>query len=76
MHEFATQHNRGRRFKVALAHRRTTAKAWAASRGVTRGHLHKVVAGDRESASLLAEIDAFVAEVEREMAESLTASAA
>ena len=75
MHESLTEHNRGRRFKVALAHRETTAKAWAAEHGVTRGHLHKVLAGERESVSLLREIDAFIGEVERQVARSLTAAA-
>ena len=69
MHPKPTEHNRKKRFKAALAFRGQTAKAWAATRGVTRGHLHQVLAGERESQTLLDAVDAFVREVEGEMAE-------
>lgn len=53
--------SRQARFRAALALARITAEAWATEQGVTGGHLSKVVNGERESASLLAKVDAFIA---------------
>jgi predicted transcriptional regulator len=49
------------RFKSALALARMTAKQWAEENGVTETHLYAVLKGDRESAKLLAKIDACIA---------------
>lgn len=62
-----TEHNRQRRFKVALAFREQTARAWAAERGVTRGHLHKVLAGERESQTLIHAVEEFIEDTESQM---------
>jgi hypothetical protein len=55
----ATQANRKKRFKAALAMMGMTQGAWAVSRGRTLQHLNAVVNGWRESQPLEAEIDAF-----------------
>lgn len=54
--------SRKAQFRAACAYAGTTAKAWCEQRGITRGHLYAVLSGERESASLLADIDAFITE--------------
>ena len=59
------------RFKAALALSRTSAKTWAEDHGVTRSHLNQVLAGHRESASLLSKVDDFIAlHLEQDVARS------
>lgn len=53
---------RRRLFKSALALARTTGKQWAADNDVSEQHLYAVLKGARESAKLLAKIDAFIDE--------------
>jgi hypothetical protein len=47
-------------FRAALAIAETTAERWAASEGVTSGHLSHVLSGKRESIALTEKIDAFI----------------
>lgn len=51
---------RKRAFKAALAWAGQTAEAWCADHDITRSHLYAVLSGQRESAKLTAEIDAFI----------------
>lgn len=48
------------RFKAALAYARMTAKGWCESQGITQTQLYAVLNGERESARLIGEIDAFI----------------
>lgn len=52
---------RKRAFKAALAYAGMTVEQWCAEKEITPGHLYQVLRADRESASLLAEVDAFIA---------------
>jgi hypothetical protein len=52
--------SRKRRFRAALALAGMTARQWAAEQGVTDNHVHMVLAGTRESASLTEKVDAFI----------------
>jgi predicted transcriptional regulator len=54
-----TSNDRKARFRAALALTEMTAKEWAVQEGITESHLSKVLAGDRESRTLLDKIDAF-----------------
>ena len=53
---------RKERFHAALKLAGMTQGEWAERRGITHQHLVYVLAGTRESASLLADVDAFIAE--------------
>lgn len=64
---------RKERFKAALAYARLSAAEWARRQGVSRGHLHLVLAGERESKTLTDAVDAFIADVERRISAKLTA---
>jgi hypothetical protein len=55
--------NRKARFKAALALTGMTQQQWAEREKVTRQHLGAVLRDDRESGSLIAKVDAFIAEV-------------
>ncbi len=50
---------KSRRFRSALVLAGTTAEAWANEQGVTAGHLSQVLSGKRESAALMAKVEAF-----------------
>lgn len=52
------------KFKAALAHARLTAKEWCFRRDISENHLYTVLSGKRESATLLADVDAFIAKDE------------
>lgn len=52
---------RKRAFKAALAYAGMTVEQWCEQKGITPGHLYQVLRGGRESVSLLAEVDAFIA---------------
>ena len=54
--------DRKARFRVALALRQLTAAEWGARNGVTATHVSLVLHGKRESASLTAKMDSFIAE--------------
>lgn len=54
--------DRKRLFKAALAVAEMTVEQWAASRGVTGGHVSNVLAEKRVSDSLTVQIDDFIAE--------------
>lgn len=47
------------RFKAALTRAKKTLKQWAEDEGVTPQHVHMVLSGVRESASLVERIDDF-----------------
>lgn len=49
-------------FRTALAFADLTQQQWAADQGVTAGHLYAVLHGLRQSETLTAKIDAFIAE--------------
>ena len=51
---------RKQRFKAALALAGLKAQEWAGEHDVTVQHLNSVLNGDRESASLTADVDAFI----------------
>lgn len=53
---------RKRRFLAALDLAGHTQTSWAAQEGITVTHLYLVLSGQRESARLLAKVDAFIAE--------------
>lgn len=53
---------RKNRFRAALMLAGMTQREWAAKRGVTEQHVIYVLRGSRESASLVADVDAFIAE--------------
>ena len=48
-------------FRAALALAGTNQRKWAEDEGITPGHLSLVLMGKRESESLTAKIDAFIA---------------
>jgi hypothetical protein len=52
--------SRKARFRAALALAHTTMREWAEQQGVTTGHLHQVLSGDRESVTLTTAVDAFI----------------
>lgn len=52
--------SRKARFKAALALANTTVLAWCEEQGISTGHLYQVLNGDRESASLLERVDAYI----------------
>ena len=54
--------SRKARFRAALALAHKTAREWARERDVTRGHLYAVLSGERESATLINQVDAFIGE--------------
>lgn len=54
------KHSRKQLFRAALAMAGLTAEQWAASEGITAGHLSQVVTGKRESVTLTAKVDEFV----------------
>ena len=54
--------HRKAQFAAALTYAGLTRRQFAASRNVTPEHLGYVLAGTRESARLVAEVDAFIAE--------------
>lgn len=56
--------NRKARFKAALALAGMTMQEWAKEAGVTRQHLSATLREDRESGTLTAKVDVFIAEVE------------
>ena len=47
-------------FKAALELADKTQKQWAAEQGISDGHLRQVLAGIRESASLVEKVDEFI----------------
>jgi hypothetical protein len=47
-------------FKAALELAGMTMGQWAEIASVTRGHLHRVLTGERESEQLIAKIDEFI----------------
>lgn len=53
---------RKRRFFAALSLAGLTQNEWAERQGITDTHVYHVLSGKRESASLIAKIDAFIAE--------------
>lgn len=57
-----TPERRRKRFRGALALAGLTIGQWAEQEGVSYGHLYQVLSGRRESASLVARVDAFSAE--------------
>lgn len=56
-----TDASRKARFRAALALAHMTETSWALERKCSRQHLYLVLKGERESAKLVAEIDAFIA---------------
>jgi hypothetical protein len=54
-----TANNRKARFRAALALAGMTAEEWAEQQDVTPGHLSQVLAGKRESQTLIEKIEAF-----------------
>lgn len=58
----ATARSRKALFGAAIALAETTVKAWAAEQNVTPQHLYHVLSGERESASLVEKVDAFIAQ--------------
>lgn len=57
-------------FKAACALAGTTMLRWCKERGITYTHLYHVLDGRRESASLVRDVDAFIAEHRGKPAES------
>lgn len=53
--------SRKARFRAALALARMTETSWATEHNITRQHLYHVLKGERDSATLNAKIDAFIA---------------
>lgn len=49
-------------FKAALAYAGITEKQWREARGVSPTHLHAVLTGQRDSATLVADVERFIAE--------------
>lgn len=60
--------DRKARFKAALTRAEITLKQWAENEGITATHVHMVLAGVRQSASLLERIDSFAAKWNRRAA--------
>ncbi|NUO62684.1 MAG: hypothetical protein HOQ34_03835 [Gemmatimonadaceae bacterium] len=56
----ATELTRKRDFKKALIDAGMTATAWAATHGISRAHLNRVLADARQSQPLTEKIDAFI----------------
>jgi hypothetical protein len=56
--------NRKARFKAALALADLSVGEWVENAGITRQHLNATLREDRESNSLIAKVDAFIAEIE------------
>lgn len=62
IHKRAGKPTRKQRFQAALKLAGMTQRQWAERREITEQHLIYVVAGTRESATLIADIDAFITE--------------
>jgi hypothetical protein len=56
-----TNPTRKAKFLAALDLAGVTGRDWAASQGVDYSHLYRVLTGERESARLVGEVDAFIA---------------
>lgn len=55
-----TTATRKKLFRVALANAGMTARQWCEKQGISNGHLSNVLAGDRESRTLVEKVDLFI----------------